>query len=656
MKRFRSLALILALCMLCGCGQSAAPNPTSQGLQAQSQALQEAIQQTQDVPEDSAGDPSESAPEPGLGPVSDLPDPESALQTQSVPETGDSSDTWQGTELPPARDLTKHTPWDWDGQAIDQAIAHTAALLAAGDGSPDAWPEIAEAYRTVMALYDEYSDLALLYSLYSDLDPRDEAARQASREFDDLDPYDQVAELIGQLLDSAYWEDFLALTENQRLWSLYGYEAEEDEAPSSQSPENRLIDQFEDLYYTMDDLEVTYRGETWTWNRFMEESDDLPGRDYYALGELLERNENEHLGQVQVDLINLRNRQARAWGYDNYYAMAWESYYFRDYTMDEYQIMYQAIMDNMAELYERLDRRSYAGFYDGDDGYDWDLSGFYAYAARDERLPEDLRQAFQVFDESNLLFVPEDTGFDSGYMVKLFGLGLPVIYLYPYHSMYDLISVSHESGHALNGYLCQDENAFEWNWFGSLDVCETQSNSTTLMLMDTLADFCPELGEEIRLEAVLYLVESLVWCAVDDEIERALYEYEGTLTLEIANEIANDCYLAAGMDPEDYFSGAYLSWSESEHLAAYPCYTVSYVVSAAAALGIWLQQVQDPEAAWTNYERVLRLPSTRTDYLELLDLCGLDGDTGVFTSVFYEELAEYIQETFLAPRIQTNRW
>ena len=368
MKRFRVFAMILALAMLCGCGSPAAP-AQNQTLQAQSAALRERLPDAAKAATE-ASDQTDSAPAPAQ----------------------------PGSGLPAGYDVSALTPWDWDSRAIDEAIAHTAALLASADGSDRDWAEIAAAYQAVMDEYDEYSDLALLYSLACDLDPRDTEARTASREFDDLDPYDRVAELIGQLLDSPYWEDFLALTENQRLWALYGYIVEDDDTPASESPETQLTDRFDDLYYTMNDLEVTYGDEAWTWNRFLAQADELSNADYYALGELLERNENAALGQVQVDLINLRNRQARSWGYDNYYAMAWEAYYYRDYTMEEYQTMLEAIMNTMPDVYARLSRRSYDWFYDGQDGYDWDLSGFYAYAATDERLPEDLRAAFRVFE------------------------------------------------------------------------------------------------------------------------------------------------------------------------------------------------------------------------------------------------------------------
>lgn len=131
---------------------------------------------------------------------------------------------------------------------------------------------------------------------------------------------------------------------------------------------------------------------------------------------------------------------------------------------------------------------------------------------------------------------------------------------------------------------------------------------------------------------------------MDDEIERRLYENPGTLTLEKANEIATQVLLASGLSADSYFSDSYLRWVESEHLASYPCYTVSYVVSAAAALDIWLESQTDTDLAWDHYETVLAQPSSRVDFLEMTDLCCADD---LFSADYYQRLAAHIRQEFL---------
>ncbi len=538
-------------------------------------------------------------------------------------------------------DLSELTAWDWDSSAILADIAKAQAILDHGGSFDKLW----SIYTRIMQEYNEYSDLSNLYDLTVSMNPSDEEAREAMNEFDRLDPFDEISVLIGNILTSGYDDVFISAAGNQRLWSLYGYTASTQQEDAAKDQQTQLQDRFDRLYYRVDDLTVDFQGEQWSWNRLSEDGNSLTDDEYLQLGTLLEENENRQLGQIIVDLINLRNIQARGWGYDNYYSLVWQSSYCRDYSIEEYQAMRQAIAEHMTKIYLALSEQSYDSslYYYGDD-YNWDIENFYAFAAQDQRLPEQLRTAFDVFQSSHVLFLAPDTGYDAGYMSKFFTKNLPFIYLYPLHSMYDLISVSHETGHALNGYICQDENAYEWSYFGSIDVCETQSSSTTLMLMDTLADFCPELGNEIREKALEYSVESLVCSAMDDEIERRLYENPGTLTLEKANEIATQVLLASGLSADSYFSDSYLRWVESEHLASYPCYTVSYVVSAAAALDIWLESQTDTDLAWDHYETVLAQPSSRVDFLEMTDLCCADD---LFSADYYQRLAAHIRQEFL---------
>ena len=74
----------------------------------------------------------------------------------------------------------------------------------------------------------------------------------------------------------------------------------------------------------MEDYTVQYQAQEWDIERFYQEGEQLEREEYIELYQAINREKNSVLGEIFLELVALRDEEAKLKGYDNYAEYAYE--------------------------------------------------------------------------------------------------------------------------------------------------------------------------------------------------------------------------------------------------------------------------------------------------------------------------------------------
>ena len=350
------------------------------------------------------------------------------------------------------------------------------------------------------------------------------------------------------------------------------------------SGESVYTDEYQQLVYRENELLSQYRslaadtgieldGREWTLEEYFTQEDADIQRGYEAY---YEKN-NPQIGEIYIELVNVRNEQAELLGYDSYAQMQYELSYDRDFSPEEGEQYIEAIKEYIVPVYkEIMEQDPYSSLsyeYVSDRELKWLLQS----AA--ENMGGDIAEAFDFMKTYELWDVElRDNKANMSFQTYLQDYEAPFLFVDPYGDSEDIISVCHEFGHYVDAYV--NYNAYE-----TMDLAECFSQSMQYLgltaMKDSLSD--DEFENLIRMN-LLGTLETFVQQASFAEFENCVYAAD-ELSLEWINELSLELAQKYGYYDgvnDTYYS---MSWVDTPHFFSAPYYVISYAVSAGVALG-----------------------------------------------------------------------
>ncbi len=457
------------------------------------------------------------------------------------------------------------------------------------------------------ALYDE---IYYIYTLYEIIDERSyadasdtEAAQEAVKAADTYSrAYDEymlamraVAESENSaLIEEVYGQDF---TEYFKT-----YEPSTDEDLELGSRESTLVQQ----YYTL-------IGE--------------PEVDFEAVGETF------------LELVELRNRQAKLAGFDSYAEFAYSGVYSKDYTPQDAETVWQGAKEYFAPLLAELgesaveiaDELSAPGTLDASPE-----SVLGALGRGVSQISPELREAYDYMMEHGLYDISIDSSkVNTGYTSLLYYFNEPYIFNCATGTFVDYTDTFHEFGHFANYYYTTADLLFG---IQDYDLSELQSQGMEVLFTFMYDQFFePEIADAMRDYTLLDLAYSVLEGALYDEFLQRVYSEEN-LTVERVNEIYAELYEEYGYVP---YEGYETEWMYVSHNFEAPFYYISYAVSALAALEINELCLEDWDEGVDRYLTVEAMDPEVYYYSEALDEAGF---SDIFDIRSYESIAAALGE------------
>lgn len=457
--------------------------------------------------------------------------------------------------------------------------------------------------------YELYDQLYYIYTLYTLADLRatadvtDQNASQESLYMLDV-YYDAISSYYDAMHTVAVSEnaDLLEASYSQSLIDYFvAYESSGEEGREIYSRENDLVNQYFSLI-------------------------SQPEPDYDAIGEIF------------IQLVELRQRDAQLLGYDSYADYAYESVYYKDYTPEDSQAVWQGVKDYIVPVMMSC---GHSVQQQADILYsaDLDYSVGAVLTALEFVLPqisEELYEAYEYMYSHGLYDIGySEDKVSTGFTTVLYYYNEPFIFNAPTNTYRDYTDMFHEFGHFANYFYTESDLVFGMSDY---DLSELQSQGLEVLATFFYDDiFGSALGEAMADSIILSMVFSIVDGAMYDEFLQRVYAQED-LTVEAVTEIFKELYDQYGYAPYD---GYEYEWMYVNHNFESPFYYISYAVSAIGALEIFSLAQDDFESGADRYLAVSAMDTESFYYSEALAQAGF---SDIFTESTYSDLADALYE------------
>ena len=447
---------------------------------------------------------------------------------------------------------------------------------------------VAELYAVVLDQTNRLSTVSALAMLdyYSDMN--DDAAAEWNDEVTGLysEIMDEAAGTLREVLNSGYGEIYREEMGdyNADVYQYYEDMTEEEEA---------LIDRQQELVSEYEE-------------KLMDDYDS-------------QEEENQVLGQLFLELLQVRTEIAQAGGYDNYADYAYEAGYFRDYTVEDVENLRQEVKEELVPFFYDLTGRALdRGVNDVFEEYDVSSEELLeTFAPYMEAISPEVGEAFGFFREQQLydLDSSEDK-ISMAYTVELPAYGSAYIYDNRSGMYYDIFTVVHECGH-FNSVYHDDTPALYTNI--NMDVSEIHSQGLELLFYPYYEQMYPGMGSAMQFYAVYEMFNNILLSCAFDEVENAVYR-NPDLTLEEINSLMDEVGMEYGLVSQSVNSE---TWVEMTHLFMQPFYMISYGTSALAALELFRLSADDRDKAVDCYMQISAY-ATAEPYCAVMEACGLE--------------------------------
>jgi oligoendopeptidase F len=235
----------------------------------------------------------------------------------------------------------------------------------------------------------------------------------------------------------------------------------------------------------------------------------------------------------------------------------------------------------------------------------------------------------------------------GGYNYPLPMSGVPFIFMNASNSIKDMLTMVHESGHAVHSFLTR-ERVLLSDIHLTPEIAELASMTTELLTMEHWDVFFEDKADLRRaqlwqLEKVLSL---LPWIAMIDQFQHWLYTHPAHTHAE------RD---AAWMDLRNTLKTGEIDWSGIEamervlwhrqlHIFEVPFYYIEYGMAQLGAIAIWKSYRKNPEKALRQFMDALRLGYSKP-IGEVYAAAGIQFE---FSQSYIRELADFLKHEIAA--------
>ena len=230
----------------------------------------------------------------------------------------------------------------------------------------------------------------------------------------------------------------------------------------------------------------------------------------------------------------------------------------------------------------------------------------------------------------------------GGYNMSLPECNVPFIFMNAASSVRDLITMVHESGHAVHSFLSADLPLREYKDYPS-EIAEVASMSMELFTMEHWQVFFENEADYKRAKEQQFqrIITIFPWVAIIDRYQQWIYTNPGH---------SRDERLAAWQEIFTSFSSEEVDYSGLEeslkyrwhaqiHLFDYPFYYIEYAIAQLGAIAMWKQWKEQGDKAIENYKEALKLGYS-VGLPTLFERAGIRFD---FSPAYVQELADFLE-------------
>ena len=526
---------------------------------------------------------------------------------------------------------------------IDALLARCKQLAAKAADAPDG-DALIQVYYEQSRAFADYTTASQLANIHYTCDTRDAYWKAEQDFFDANGPAvtNASVEISRAFLANPYVD---ALTEHFGTTCVAGMKnavlGMDDRTVELQQEFNALVSQYQQIYggalVELDGKQLTIP----QLGPYKEDLDPAVRRAAYEAEAGYFDAHRDELDALYTKIVKNLNRQAEVLGYKDYSELSYVRMNRIGYGQAEIQAFRdQVARDVVPELQKVMAMRAkrtgitHPTFTDlpiiFKDGNPKPIPGYQARmdAARTmyHELSPETAEFIDFMQDNELFDVESRPGkMSGGYMTSLPSYKAPFIFANWNDTSGDVDVLTHECGHAFEGYVAERDPAIP----ADLECPGMESAEIHSMAMEFLTAPWHHLlfGRDTDKYALLHAEDSFVFLAYGcevDEFQHIMYQ-NPDLTPDERN--AEWLKLEKKYRPWIDFAGLPFygrgaGWQRQLHIYECPFYYIDYCLSTMAALQFFLLSLTDHKDAWARYLRLVRRAGTAS-YTELLETAGL---------------------------------
>jgi len=342
------------------------------------------------------------------------------------------------------------------------------------------------------------------------------------------------------------------------------------------------------------------------------------------------------LDSQYTELVGLREQMAAKMGYPSYTEMAYISRNRFDYTREDAARFREQIREIVTPAVQEIrDRQRIRLGVDRLRYYDEELlfpEGNANPIGTTEELVEKARRMYGEMSPETGEFFDFMTKYQlfslesrpgkrmGGYMTSFPSYRAPFIFSNFNGTSADVDVLTHEAGHAFQGYLAMRSIPVSALQGSTAEINEIHSMSMEHFAYPWMASFFGENAEKYITGHLIGALSAIPYLVSVDEFQHRVYEAPGMSAMErrgVWREIEKKY-----MPWRDYDGNRFLEeggfWMQKQHIFLYPFYYIEYALSQICAFQYYGRMREDRGAAWADYLRLCRAGGTK-GYFELLE-------------------------------------
>ena len=528
------------------------------------------------------------------------------------------------------------------------------------------------AFHASEDLMKEFNSQRAIASIRNDVDTRDAFYAGEQAFFDENMPrvQNEMAHLARTLSESRFRKELTeALGEFTMEKIDYQVKGMSAEIIPLKQEENRLATRYFKLYSS---AQIPFDGKTLTVEQmppYKASADRSVRRTAYAAEGAFFDSIGEELDQIYDRLVHNRNEQARILGYKDYTELAVirmrrygygpkEVKAFRDQVQKDLVPLVTEIKKLQAKRIGVTDWKAYDNltmFLDGNPTPKGTPQELIA-AAQEmyHRLSPETAEFFDFMVDNGLLEVESKPGkAPGGYCSSIEKYKAPFIFSNFNGGSGDVDVLTHEAGHAFEGYTAYRDPAFEGNSYlrrYSSETAECHSMSMEFLTAKFHELLLKEDTAKYEIAHAENALSFIPYACIIDAFQYSAFENPDWTPEERHQEWKRllEAFQPHLTDYEDIpFYSRYAGWQYKLHVFMNPLYYIDYALAQIVAFQFWMLSLEDENLAWKKYMQFIRSAGTRR-FADTVKYVGLDSpfEEGTVKKVA-EKVAAWIQENQL---------
>lgn len=364
----------------------------------------------------------------------------------------------------------------------------------------------------------------------------------------------------------------------------------------------------------------------------------------------------EELDEIYDKLVKNRTAQAKTLGYDNYVELGYYRMDRHSYGKEDVENFRRQVKEVFVPFAEKvhdrrrkrlgLDKLSYI------DNEVYFLNGNPAPIGSPEEilktgqrmyseLSPETKEFFDFMMENELLDVfGRKTKKQGGYMTFIHKYGAPFIFANFNGTSGDVDVVTHECGHAFQGFVSGKDPILEHNDI-TMETAEIHSMSMEFFTDPWMKEFFGERCDEFLVMQLEDAIRFVPYGTMVDEFQHIIYE-KPELTPAQRKQVWHDLervYMPHLDYEEDPFFSKGGYWQRQQHIYNSPFYYIDYVLAQTCAFQYKVWMDENYREAWESYLKLCRL-SAKDFYADMLKKVGLKVP---FEDGYFEELVKKLE-------------